>query len=396
MKIYFIISLLLGFNSFVLIAQQPEKQRSFVSFPKPHEYYTQQAELWWKEIQKDSLSENNWENYFGACRNAQATADRGKNGEEKWSDDFTKESPYLRNGTDILDLMSNKLPNSFTYNLLMWFEQGFNPERATYLLKAYEMNPDYPDIQAPMVAYLTSEFDFEKRADVCKKWFEQNTISPGFLAYGYNMLMSLEPNSIILTHYDWDTFPIWILQDVKDIRKDVLIINFDMLLIKSYRVKVFDELLNIPQLEKNVPEQTSLENLQTIFDNIVTNYSGSRPLYISLTANDKLYKKYSDKLYISGLALKYSKQVENEIEINKQHFENDFLLDYMKIQFTDDPRQSRVDNWNKNYIKSFELLYKYYKEKGDTKNINKIKELANLIAKSGDEELRKKISETFK
>jgi hypothetical protein len=393
---YFISTLFLAFDFFVLNAQQPEEQQSFVSFPKSHEYYVQQAELWWKEIQKDSLSENNWKNYFGACRNAQASADRGKKGEEKWSDDFTKESPYLRKGSDILDSMSKHIPSSFTYNLLMWFEQGFNPERATYLLKAYEMNPDYSDIQAPMVAYLTSEFDFEKRAEVCKKWFEQNTISPGFLAYGYNMLMSLEPNSIILTHYDWDTFPIWILQDVKDVRKDVLLINFDMLLIKSYRDKVFDKLFNLPQIEKEVPERTSLENLQTIFDYIIINYSGSRPLYISLTANEELYKKYFDNLYISGITLKYSKQEVDEIEINKQYFENDFLLDYLKIQFTDDPRQERVDNWNKNYLKSFELLYQYYKKEGDTKKLNKIKELVTLIAKTGDEELRRKVSETFK
>ncbi len=55
-----------------IIAAEP--QISFANESKPHSYYVKQAELWWKEIEKDKTSETSWYNYYRACRNAQGTA----------------------------------------------------------------------------------------------------------------------------------------------------------------------------------------------------------------------------------------------------------------------------------------------------------------------------------
>ncbi len=370
---YIIPILLLAFLSVIAYsAEKAEPQISFAQESKPHSYYVQQAELWAKELSKDSLSENSWYNYFRACRNAHGTAD--------WKSDFVNESPYLMEGGDIVKLIHKYIPDTFMDYYLSYMTNGIGTGNYENLLKAYEMNPDFPGIHSSLISYAESSRNYEFRKEINKEWYKKNFLSAQLLNYCHNLLMSLDPNAILFVQHDNDTYPVWMLQDALNFRTDVKVISIDFLLLDEYRDSVYKE-LNIPALDLGeVDIDEYRQNWQKVVGHIIKNYSGSRPIYCSMTLFNSLYQEFDGQLFVSGLALRYSKEKLALAQKNRNLVENTFLLDYLSKHFYYDRNQANVDIQNTNYISCFKDTYDLYIAENKEVEALKIKDLAIKIA----------------
>lgn len=368
---------------------KPEPQVSFATESKPHTYYVEQAELWAKELQKDSLSETNWYNYFRSCRNSHGTAD--------WRSDFVNESPYLMEGGEVVKLMEKYIPQTFTYYYLSYLTHGIGTGNYENLLKAYEMNPNFEGIHSSIISYAESSVDISLRRKANNQWFKKNYISPQLLAYNYNVLMSLDSNAILLTQHDNDTYPAWMIQDVLNIRTDVTVINIDFLLLEDYRRHILKN-LSIKDLdlgEVNINDYHL--NWEKVVAHILKNYKGKKPIYLGMTLFDHLYKDFEKDLYISGLAFRYSKTELKLNNKNRQLYQEIFLLDYLKYNFSTDPNQTNVNFQNLNYVNCFKSVYDTYKKENKVDDARKIRSLIiSLAEKISNPDYLTHIKEVFK
>ena len=190
----------------------------------------------------------------------------------------------------------------------------------------------------------------------------------------------MEPNAVLLTQHDNDSYPVWMLQDGLGIRNDVTVINIDFLLVESYRNKIFKNLKLKPFSLQVVDTDIYEINWETVINHFLSNYKNERPLYLGLTLFPDLYKNFLSKLTTSGLALKFSDET-TDIKDNQWLVENVFLLDYIKVPLLNDSSQGHVNNMNLNYLKCFKIIYDSYKGANLLDNAEKIKELSLVIAK---------------
>jgi len=117
------------------------------------------------------------------------------------------------------------------------------------------------------------------------------------LSYSYNVLMSLEPSSILITEGESTTTPLFVLQDVMKIRNDVSILNLDLLANPSYLEKKFHA------LGLTLSGPVNAGNLRSALCALLPLANGGKQFYYALTVSKDNLSSIKENLYVVGLLL---------------------------------------------------------------------------------------------
>lgn len=296
------------------------------------------SKSYWKEIVKAEVTNQvAWVNYFDAAKFSSY---------EKHSRELSKtEKEELES---IRQQVATLIPNTYAHFYIEYHVLGKTKSGFSFLEKAYQLNPD-ATLLDDMLAKAIIERNDVKKKEYVKKLYESGAISAAVLEYNQNVLYSIEKNGNLVTYGYADTYPLYILQELFDIRKDVRILCLEWLVNEDYNANWSNRLGFSNGL-------SSKENVQIA--QIFSKHS-SNAIYIGLTLPPNLINIEKANLYCTGLALKYSPTPIGHLESLKSNWETLFK----KKQLEND------EDINANYLIPLLMLEKVYINEGGSKTV---------------------------
>jgi hypothetical protein len=361
----------------VSIAQKPEPVYGFAKDQREESWYQTQLQLWKAEVGKDKTNGDAWYYYY---RSARALRNLSHGNEAKFKE-------YQELCAKISEDAYAANPDSFEGNYLKWAEGGNTLELFPFLKKAYEIDPlDYRTYE-DLATYYEIVHSKKEYENACQLMYTANTMNAGMINWGYNMLAEVDQNAVILTAGDNDTYSAWVVQEARNFRKDVKVINLSLIMIDDYRNQLLKELkLPALDLKANLDSQDAWEAGR---DKIIAHFmanSQTRPVYVAVSAIQSVGDNWSDHLYLTGLTYKYAKEDFDNTSIIIRNYEHRYLMDYLKMTFFFSIGEKMVDHLNGCYLPSMLKLYQHYKDSEQTTKMKETEQLLIAIGKKAGQE----------
>jgi formylglycine-generating enzyme required for sulfatase activity len=102
--------------------------------------------------------------------------------------------------------------------------------------------------------------------------------------------------------------------------------------------------------------------------------------------NKNFIQADKDKLYLTGLALKFSRSAFDNVAMLRYNFENRFRTDYLELNLEPETEPVTVARVNMNYIPALLMLHRHYSAAGEISKATRIQSLSLRIAATNNRE----------
>ena len=337
----------------------PEKILPKTLVLKPVAWYSQQAKAWHEETNRDNRNAQNWFNYYAASY-------------------FSMDTQVHLD--QVVQSMSRAVPNSYEWWLVKGWNSGYQLDALPFLEKAYAMNPEKPESYGLLQLFSELKLDAAGRESFSRELLVHAQLSPSLLSYSYNVLMSLEPSSILITEGESTTTPLFVLQDVMKIRNDVSILNLDLLANPSYLEKKFHA------LGLTLSGPVNAGNLRSALCALLPLANGGKQFYYALTVSKDNLSSIKENLYVVGLASVHSLTNFDNVAQIRKNLEKEFLLDYLRVDFNGESEDATGKVLSANYLLPLILLYESYQKEGKREQATALRQFIERIARDSGKE----------
>lgn len=328
----------------------------------PQDWYQQQAELWRQEVAKQPQHAAGWKNYYLATE--YSYFGKGPSSEKAEKLDA------------ILSAMGKAIPTAYEYLILQY--RRFSTDKAL-LEKAHQLRPEQSDHYCDLIVAYEVERKLAAANTIHRKLYESREIAPALLDYNYNVLMSTEKNAILFTNGDNDTYPLWLLQRIKNIRADVTVLNVHLVQgYPDYLKKLLQE-RQITLAWSKLPAPGTTGYIAALCQALAP----SAPVYFALTVEQSYFKPLAENLFVVGMAYEYRPRRFDNLSVLQKNWEQNFRLDYLQNIWYDESiagTRGIMTDLNGNYLAPLLLLHEHAKAQGDLEKSNRLRDLAFVIA----------------
>lgn len=338
-----IISLFLALISMAGIVglDRPEQVPSKITELRSKNWYQELSYSWKEYLANQPEDQKGWVDYY------KASAFAGQSDDELAS---------------IISQVESLFPDSFESRYLRFLNLGWSRDGLMHLDEALLID-NYSSFTLEDQLIRSELLEASKRKVKSEEVYNAGLIHSSTLNYNYNLLMSVSEGGLLITDGLHTTIPIWVLQDVMNVRTDVSVLNLEL---ARTNQAYLDRILAEKNLNSSVEKLLSEEQGQDIF--------------YALTLPRTRLQKLENRLYVVGLASTSGSNDFNHFETLRENIEDKFLMDYLTIDFNGEPKTATGNALSSNYIVPLLLLKEFYDNLNDQEKSESLREQILLLA----------------